>query len=377
MTDLTLSFLPLTDAAPIIVAHARGLFLEQDIRSILRRETSWTASRDSLSRGNVQAAHMLFSMPVAAACGLLGGNQAPLVVPWVMSRNGQGVSLNDSFKGTVADDARALRPAAIEGRDSGRPIVFGHTLRVGTHAMLLRYWLAAGGIDPENDVALITVPPPQMVENLRGGRMHGFCVGEPWNARAQAADLGYTAITSGEIWPGHPEKVCAFTADFAREHSAIVISVLKALHRAGEWLEDPANHDEAAALLAQPEYLNCDPSDVRDRLGGFVDYGDGRRMHLPQSVAFSRPSSNRPRESHAIWFLTQFRRWGLLFGEPDYSAVAASVMRSDLYEEVVDALGINDPAPVDGPEILFDGCVFDPESPADYLRSLDCVHTQG
>jgi nitrate/nitrite transport system substrate-binding protein len=320
---------------------------------------------------------MLFSMPVAAACGLLGGNEAPFVIPWVLSRNGQGISLNKSFLGNVAGDARALRRAAFEGRDAGRPLVFGHTLRVGTHAMLLRYWLAAGGIDPEQDVALITVPPPQMVENIRGGRLHGFCVGEPWNARAVTAGLGYTAVTSGEIWPNHPEKVCAFTAEFAREQPATVVAALKALHRAGEWLEDPANHDEAAALLAQPEHLNCDATDIRDRLGGVVDYGDGRREHIKESLAFSRPSSNRPRESHAIWFLTQFRRWGLLFGEPDYAAVAAGVIRADLYHEVVDALGMNDPAPVDAPETFFDGSVFDPDSPADYLRSLDCVHLQG
>jgi nitrate/nitrite transport system substrate-binding protein len=377
LTPLTFSFLPLTDAAPIIVAHAKGWFRQHGIEAALRRESSWTSSRDSLSRGQVQAAHMLYSMPVAAACGLLGQHQVPLVIPWVLSRNGQGISLGRQFLGEVKAAAAALRPTVRTNRDAGRPLVFGHTLRVGTHALLLRYWLAAGGIDPEQDVALITVPPPQMVENMRGGRMHGFCVGEPWNLRAQVDQLGYTAVTSGEIWPDHPEKVCAFTAAFAQENPDTVVAALKALHAAGTWLAEPSHHPEAAALLARPEYLNCNATHLLDRMGGFVDYGDGRRQQVDHALTFAGPSAHRPRESHAIWFITQFRRWGLLFGEPDYPAIAARALRTDLYEETLAQLGLPDPAPVDLPETFGDGRVFDPEAPADYVRSFDLVHTQG
>jgi nitrate/nitrite transport system substrate-binding protein len=377
VTKLTFSFLPLSDAAPIIVAHAQGWFREHGITSTLRRETSWTAVRDALNAGTAHAAQMLFGMPVAAACGLLGNDQPPLVVPWVLSRNGQGITLNRKYLGAAGDDARALRSAAIAGRNRGRPLVFGHTLRVGTHAMWLRYWLAAGGIDPDHDVALITVPPPQMVANMRTARMDGFCVGEPWNARALAEELGFTAITSQEIWPDHPEKVCAFTARFAQENPHTVVAALKALHTAGQWLDDPAHHDEAAALLAQPEYLNCDVAWVRARLGADFAYGDGRTSHLPHAMTFAQPSANRPRESHAVWFLTQLRRWGLLFGEPDYAAIAGRVIRADLYERAIDELGISDPAPIDGPETLFDGRVFDPESPADYVRNFECKHLNG
>lgn len=377
MQTLTLSFLPLTDAAPILVAHAQGWFHERGIDAMLRRESSWTSSRDSLSRGTAQAAHMLFSMPVAGACGLLGQDQSPLVIPWVLSRNGQAITLNRKYLGAVTGDAAALRARAQERRDAGRPLVFGHTLRIGTHAMLLRYWLASGAIDPDRDVALITVPPPQMVENMRGGRMDGFCVGEPWNARALAGELGYTAITSQEIWPDHPEKVCAFTAEFARENPATVVAALQALYTAAVWLDQPENHAEAAALLARPEYLNCDEALIRSRLGATVDYGDGRVRQLPRGLCFSGPSFNRPRESHATWFLTQFRRWGMLFGEPDYAAIAAQTIRADLYEQVVAELGLSDPAPIDGPETFGDGRVFDPDAPADYLRSFQPALTLG
>jgi len=360
----------LTDAAPLIVAHEKGLFREQGLNVTLRRAASWTALRDAVNKGETHAAQMLFSMPVASACGLLGLNQKPLIVPWVLSRNGQAITLHNAYKGKVATDAKNLRAAAIEGRDSGRPLVFGHTLRVGTHALWLRYWLAAGDIHPGNDVALITVPPAQMVSNMRSARMDGFCVGEPWNARASANELGYTAITSQEIWPNHPEKVFAFTEEFARQQPATVVASLKALYQAGVWLDDPLNRSEAAALLARPEYLDCDPAWIAARLGELTSYGDGRTAPNTHPMTFSSGNTNRPRVSHAIWFLTQFRRWGLHYGKPDYAGIAARIIRADFFETALSELGVTTPSPFDGPETLFDGKVFDPTRPEVYATSF-------
>jgi nitrate/nitrite transport system substrate-binding protein len=377
VAELILGFVPLTDAAPLIVAQAKGLFREYGLNVTLRRETSWTALRDTLNRGETHAAHMLFSMPVAAAAGLLGLDQKPLIVPWVLSRNGQGITLNKRYEGKVAGDARALRAAAIAGRDTGRPLIFGHTLRVGTHALWLRYWLGAGGIHSGNDVALITVPPPQMAANMRSARMDGFCVGEPWNARALVEGLGYTAITTQEIWPDHPEKVCAFTEEFAHLHPRSVVATLKALHQAGAWLDDPANHDETAALLAGPEFLNCDPAWIASRLGEKTGYGDGRVAPNPHPVTFARRAANRPRASHAVWFLTQYRRWGLHFGVPDYAGVAAQVIRPEFHEQALRELGVLDLSPADGPETLFDGKVFDPAAPERYAESFELKSLQG
>jgi nitrate/nitrite transport system substrate-binding protein len=370
LTDLAFGFMALTDAAPVIVAQARGLFLEQGLNVTLRRATNWSALRTAINQGETQGAQMLFSMPVASACGLLGLDQKPLIVPWVLSRNGQAVTLHHTYKGKVTTDAKALRAAAIEGRDSGRPLVFGHTLRIGTHALWLRYWLAAGGIHPGNDIALITVPPAQMVYNMRSGRMDGFCAGEPWNARALAEGVGYTALTSQEIWPDHPEKVFAFSEEFGREHPRTVIAALKALYKAGVWLDDPANHAEAAALLARPEYLDCDQNWIAARLGELTTYGDGRTSPNTHPMTFSRRHANRPRVSHAIWTLTQFRRWGLHYDEPDYAGIASRVIRSDFHETALHELGITDPCPPDGSETLFDGKVFDHTQPEAYARSF-------
>ncbi|MBK9992303.1 MAG: ABC transporter substrate-binding protein [Verrucomicrobia bacterium] len=369
--ELAFGFMALTDAAPLIVAHEKGLFREQGLNVTLRRAASWTGLRDAVNKGETHGAQMLFSMPVASACGLLGINQKPLIIPWVLSRNGQAITLHNTYKGKVAADAKNLRDAAIEGRDSGRPLVFGHTLRVGTHALWLRYWLAAGGIHPGNDVALITVPPAQMVSNMRSARMDGFCSGEPWNARAVAEELGYTATTSQEIWPDHPEKVFAFTEEFAQQHPTTVVASLKALYQAGIWLDDPANRNEAAALLARPEYLDCDPAWITARLGELTTYGDGRTAPNKHPMSFARGNASRPRASHAIWILTQFRRWGLHYGKPDYAGLAARVIRPDFYETALKELGVAPSSPFDGPETLFDGKVFDPTRPEVYATSFN------
>jgi nitrate/nitrite transport system substrate-binding protein len=377
--ELSFSFVPLTDAAPFIVAHEKGMFAEQDIASTLRRETSWTGLRDSLNSGASHAAQMLFSMPLAAACGLLSTDQKPLIAPWVINRNGQGITLKKAYEGKVSGSAKMLHKAAIEGRDAGRPLVFGHTLRIGTHAMWLRYWLAAGGIDPTRDVALITVPPPQMVKNMRTAAMDGFCVGEPWNARAVADNLGFTAITSQEIWPDHPEKVCAFTEDFARENPRTVVAVLKALYQASQWLDAPANNNEAAALLSHPNHLNCAQELIRSRLGTEINYGDGRKVTLSQGLTFSERGAGRPQEDQALWFLTQLRRWGLHFGPPDYHAISARVIRTEFYEQALEELGVPEgrPGTQAGSLSLFDGKPFDPADPERYARSFELNNLQG
>jgi nitrate/nitrite transport system substrate-binding protein len=370
VTLLTVSFLPLTDAAPFLVAQAKGLFKQHGVEVALRRESSWTALRDALNKGTSQAAQIRFGMPAAAACGLLGDKQKPLVVPWILSRNGQAITLSNRHRGVVTSDSSALLALARERRDAGRPLVFGHTLRVGTHAMWLRYWLAAGGIHPDEDVALITVPPPQMVGNMKTRSVDGFCVGEPWNARAISEGLGYTAVTSQEIWPDHPEKVCAFSGEFAEENPDTVVATLKSLHQAGLWLDDEANHDEAATLLAQPDFLNCDAAWIRCRLGPKVDYGDGRTRSLDHSLVFAKDGVNRPSPGYAVWFLTQLRRWGLHYGTPDYSGVSTRVMRPDIYERVVAELGLTDTEPTDPKEAFFDGKVFDPSDPEGYATGF-------
>jgi nitrate/nitrite transport system substrate-binding protein len=363
IADLRFGFLPLTDAAPLLVAMAKGYFAAEGLQAQAVRLSSWTASRDALQDGTIHVAQMLYGMPVASRLGILGHDAAPLVVPWILSRGGQAITLAKRHAGVVGSDARALYRLAVERRDAGRPLVFAQTLPPGTHAMWLRYWLAEGGIDPDRDVALITIPPPMMVKNLAGGRLDGFCAGEPWNAIAQQNGAGFTAVTSDCVWPGHPEKVCAVREDFAERHPLTVKAVLRALLAAGRWCDDPANASELAALLSAPEHLDCAVDMVKSRLQTGFDLGDGRIAGAGAVPRFSGPGMHVPQAGECLWFLSQYRRWGFVAGVPDYHAITASILRPDLCREALAEAGVaagdHAPATPSGPPGLESG---DPEA---------------
>jgi nitrate/nitrite transport system substrate-binding protein len=245
------------------------------------------------------------------------------------------------------------------------------TLQPGTHAMWLRYWLAAGGINPDIDVALITIPPPMMVMNMRAGRLDGFCAGEPWNLRAVEEELGFTAVLSEEIWPDHPEKVLAFTEEFSEAHPNSVKATLKALHEASIWCDEENNRDELAAILEQPQYLACPAKTIKSRLGATVDCGNGRIVRNLRGLTFSRRQCNYPQPKFAVWWLSQFRRWAMLPSAPDYLGVAARVMRPDLYEAAMNELGVPHGRPEFTSETLLDGKVFDPAQPEKYAADFE------
>ena len=369
--QLTFGILPLTDCAPISVGHSKGFFAKHGIESKILRFRNWTETRDGLMGGQAHAAQMLFGMPVAAAVGKLGADHRPLVIPWILSRNGQAITVSVSHRELLNSSARDLRALARERRDSGRPLVFAMTLQPGTHAMWLRYWLAAGGVNPQTDVALITIPPSMMVANMRAGRLDGFCVGEPWNTKAVEEKLGFTAILSEEIWPDHPEKVLAFSEEFAETHPNSVKATLKALHEASVWCDEETNRDELAALLAEPCYLNCAPSLIKSRLGSRIDCGNGRIATGLRGVTFSRGDCNYPQPKFAVWWLSQFRRWMMLPSAPDYLGVATRVMRPDFYEATMDELGLSHSRVNFAPETLLDGKSFDPADPEGYAANFD------
>jgi nitrate/nitrite transport system substrate-binding protein len=368
---LTFGILPLTDCAPIVVAHEKGFFERHGIRSRVTKFGSWTASRDGLLSGKAHAAHMLFGMPVAAAVGKLGAEHKPLVIPWILNRNGQAITVSVRHRELFAINARDLRAFAQERRERGRPMVFAMTLQPGTHAMWLRYWLAAGGINPDSDVALITIPPPMMVANMRAERLDGFCAGEPWNVRAVEEGLGFTAVLSEEIWPDHPEKVLAVTEEFSEAHPNSVKATLKALHEASLWCDDETNRDELATILEQPPYLDCPAGMIKSRLGAKIDLGGGRTVSALRGLTFSNRDCNYPQPKFAVWWLSQFRRWSMLPSAPDYLGVAARVMRPDFYEAAMNELGASHGRAEFAPEVLFDGKVFDPSEPEKYAADFE------
>jgi len=377
VTDIKIGIIALTDCSPFVIAHEKGFFKKYGINATISKGASWAAIRDSLSNGDIQCTHMLIGMPIASTMGLLGSPKKPMIVPWIVNRNGQAITLKSDLKGKVAADPKALKPIVDAAKTAGTPMTFAMTFPPGTHAMWMRYYLGAGGIDPDKDIALATVPPPQMVANMKVGKMDGFCVGEPWNARAIADGIGFTSLATQAIWKDHPEKVCAFTEEFAEKNPKTVKAVLKALHEASVWLDDLANRPEQAKIVSAASYINCPEEIILGRMLGKYDYGDGRVEEDPNYMIFSQRNCNYPQEKYCTWWLSQFRRWGMVEGAPDYAGVAKQVMRSDIYEEAMKELGYTHAGANMEPETLFDGVTFDPAKPEEYAASFAIKSLKG
>src|SRR6185295_12483712 len=360
-TKLRCGIIALTDCSPLVSGAEKGFFKKHGLDVVIAKGANWAAIRDSLSSGDNQMTHMLIGMPIASTMGLLGSPKKPMVIPWLLNRNGQAITLKADWKGKVGADPKAIKPFVEKAKSLGEPLAFAMTFPPGTHAMWMRYYLAAGGINPDKDVALITVPPPQMVANMKISKMDGFCVDEPWNARAIADKIGYTAVTTQDIWKDHPEKVCAFTADFADKNPKTVKAVLKGLHEASVWLDDLNNRPEQCDIVSKPNYINCQKEIILGRLQGKLDYGDGRAIQDEFYMHFSKRNCNFPQPAYAKWWLTQFRRWGMVTGVPDYAGVASKVMRGDIYTEAMKEIGVTDRAQDDSGWEMFDGMKFDPK----------------
>ncbi|HVZ24112.1 MAG TPA: CmpA/NrtA family ABC transporter substrate-binding protein [Vicinamibacterales bacterium] len=367
--NVRFGIIALTDCAPIVIAHELGYFKKFGIASVVSKEASWAVIRDKLSLGENQATHMLIGMPLASTMGLAGAPVKPVVVPWLLNRNGQAITLNNTIKAAGVRTPQALKPLVDKARAAGSPMTFAMTFPPGTHAMWLRYWLASGGIHPDKDVSLITIPPPQMIANMKVGKMDGFCVGEPWNNRAIVDGIGYTAVTSQQIWKDHPEKVCAFTEDFATKNPKTVKAVLKALHLASVDLDKLENRPKFAEIIARPTYINCPTAIILERLQGKYVYGDGRSEQDPSYMIFSSRGCNYPQRLFATWWLTQFRRWGMVKGAPDYAGLSKRVMRPDLYLDAMKELGVAPAITELSKATLFDGA-FDASDPDRYARAF-------
>jgi nitrate/nitrite transport system substrate-binding protein len=359
----------LTDCAPIVMAHELGYFKKFGIDSVISKEASWAVIRDKLSLGENQATHMLIGMPIASTMGLAGSPVKPMVIPWLLNRNGQAITLNNKLKAAGVRNPKQLKPLADKAKAAGDPLTFAMTFPPGTHAMWMRYWLASGGIHPDKDVNLITIPPAQMVANMKVDKMDGFCVGEPWNKRAIEDNIGFTAITTQQMWKDHAEKVCAFTEEFATRNPKTVKAILKALHLSSQYLDNLENRAKAAEVIARPTYINCPTAIILERLLGKYEYGDGRVEQDPNYMIFSSRNCNYPHQIYGKWWLTQLRRWGMTKGAPDYAGIPKKVLRSDLYLEAMKEMGVKVTVTEEQKITLFDG-TFDGKDPDRYARSF-------
>ena len=380
----TLGFIALTDAAPLIIAKEKGFFAKHGMPDVqVVKQTSWAATRDNLELGSksggIDGAHILTPMPYLLTAGKITKTKQPLPM-YILARlnvNGQGLSLSNEFlkeKVTLSDPK--LKQIADKKKASGKLLKAAMTFPGGTHDLWMRYWLAANGIDPNKDADLVVVPPPQMVANMQTGTMDTFCVGEPWNQRLVNKKLGYTAAITGELWNYHPEKAFSMRADWVDKNPKAAKALLMAVQEAQMWCEDPANLDELCEITAKDKYFKCSVSDIKPRLAGTFEYGDGRKAtDTPLKMHFwkEKDSYSFPYKSHDLWFLTEDIRWGYLPQNTDTKALIDKVNRSDLWKEAAIAIGQEGAIPASdsrGKETFFDGVVFDPENPKAYLDSL-------
>jgi len=365
-----IGIIALTDCSSIVMAHELGLFKKHGIESTISKEASWAVIRDRLTLGENQATHMLLGMPYASTMGLLGSPVKPMIIPFYLNKNGQAITLTKELRDKGVKTPPQLKPLVMEAKTKGAPMTFAMTYPPGTHAMWIRYWLASGGINPDKDVSLITIPPPQMVANMKVGKMDGYCVGEPWPARAIADGIGFTAITTQQMWKDHPEKVLAFTEEFATKNPRTVKAVMRAVLEASQWIDKLENRPKMAEVVSQPQYINTTKEVILGRLLGDYDYGDGRKEKDKLYMTFFDRYTNFPLKSHGVWWLSQFRRWGMVKEAPDYKGIVDRVHRPDIYREVARELGVEAPREDMKKETFWDGVTFDPADPEKYAKSF-------
>jgi len=410
--ELTFGFIKLTDMAPLAVAYEQGYFLDEGLFVTLEAQANWKVLLDGVIDGQLDGAHMLAGQPLAATIGY--GTEAHIVTPFSMDLNGNAITVSneiwDAMKPNVpkmADgrpqhpiSASALKPVVEEYTAAGKPFNMGMVFPVSTHNYELRYWLAAGGIEPgyysaDNitgqigaEALLSVTPPPQMPATMDAGTIYGYAVGEPWNQQAVFKGIGVPVITDYQMWKNNPEKVFGITNEFAEDYPNTTKAVVKALIRAAIWLDenDNANRDEAVEILSRPEYVGADPEVIANSMTGFFEFEKGDKRDIPDFNVFFRYNATYPYYSDAIWYLTQMRRWGQISeakSDEWYIDAAKSVYRPDIYLEAArllvdagmaneadfpwDSDGFKAPTPA---EDIIDGIAYDGKAPNAYIDSL-------
>ncbi|MNZ35786.1 Nitrate transport protein NrtA precursor [compost metagenome] len=335
----------------------------------LKRQSSWANLRDKLVSGELDAAHSLYGLIYAVHLGIGGVAATDMAVLMGLNQNGQSINLSRGLQALGVTSPEALDRHVHQTRSK---LTFAQTFPTGTHAMWLYYWLASQGIHPLLDVDSVVVPPPQMVAHLRAGRIDGFCVGEPWSASAVQQDLGFTLATTQTIWPDHPEKVLGCTRAFVEQYPNTARALVMAILEASRFIEESSeNRRSTAQLLSAAQYLDTPLECIEPRLlGDYVD-GLGNRWQDPHALRFHGEGEvNLPYLSDGMWFMTQFRRWGLLRDDPDYLAVARQVQQLDLYREAASAVGVAARGKEMRSSQLIDGKTWDGSDPAGYARSF-------
>ncbi len=380
---VTLGFIALTDAAPLIIAKEKGIFAKYGLPEVnIVKQASWGTTRDNLelggAGGGIDGAHILSPLPYLIASGKITKNsvKVPMYILARLNLNGQAISIAGNYAADgVGLNSQSFGAAVAKAKAGGKEVRCAVTFPGGTHDLWMRYWLAAGGINPDKDISTIVVPPPQMVANMKINTMEAFCVGEPWGSQLINQKIGFSALTTGELWKNHPEKALGMRADWVDTNPKAAKALLMAVLEAQQWCDKLENKDEMCAILSGREWFKVPVEDILDRSKGLYDYGSGRvEKDSPHLMKFWRDNASYPYQSHDLWFLTENQRWGYQPRDLDTKALIKAVNREDLWREAAKSLGVAASAiPTSlsrGIETMFDGKVFDPTNPEAYLKSL-------
>ncbi len=370
--EVKIGFIPLTDCASVVMASVMGFDKKHGVTILPNKEASWAGVRDKLVSGELDFAHALYGLIYGVHMGTAGPKK-DMAVLMTLNHNGQAITLSKKLADKGATDGAGLaKMMTAEKRPTDQPFTFAQTFPTGTHAMWLYYWMAAHGINPMKDAKVITVPPPQMVANMRVGNMDGYCVGEPWNHRAIIDGVGVTAITTQDIWKDHPEKVLGTSAEFVKKYPNTARAVTAAILEAGKWIDASlGNKNKMAETIADKSYVNTGVDAINQRILGRYQNGMGKTWDDPNHMKFSADGAvNFPYLSDGMWFITQHKRWGLIKEHPDYLAVAKQVNQIDIYKQAATAAKVSVPKEVMRSSKLMDGVVWDGKDPKKYADSF-------
>nr|WP_315166557.1 CmpA/NrtA family ABC transporter substrate-binding protein [uncultured Flavobacterium sp.] len=367
-----LGFIPLTDCSPIVMAKELGLFKKYGVEVVVTKESSWANVRDKILTGELDGAHCLYSMPFSVYTGVGGKAGSEMKIAMMLNVNGQAITLSNDFCGKVGfKQMNKVTPVVAAKLKAEREVTFAMTFPGGTHDLWLRNWMSIAGLN-QKAVKIITIPPPQMVANMKVGNMDGYCVGEPWGGVAVKQGIGFTQVASQDIWKDHPEKALVVNKDFSAKRKADLVKVMKAVMEACKWLDVPANRRKAAAIIGKAPYVNAPADVIEARLMGDYNLGcnQGVEVYDNDYMLFHKGGMvNFPRKSHAIWAMAQFVRFGYLKEAPNYAAIADKLILDDLYKEVAASMKVKVPNDDMKPfSLTMDKTVFDPSNPATYLK---------
>lgn len=367
-TEVKVGFIPLTDCASVVMASVLGFDKKYGIKITPTKEASWASVRDKLINGDIDAAHVLYGLIYGIHLGV-GGPKKEMAQLMTLNHNGQAITLSKKLADAGAVDGPSV--AALMKKEK-RDFTFAQTFPTGTHAMWLYYWLASAGINPMKDAKIITVPPPQMVANMRVGNMDGYCVGEPWGHRAIADGIGITGVTTQDIWKDHPEKVLGTTAEFVQKYPNTSRAMIMAVLEASRWIDASlSNRMKMADTVANTAYVNTSVDVINQRILGRYQNGLGKTWDDPNHMKFFNDGYvNFPYLSDGMWFLSQHRRWGLLKDDPDYLGVAKQINKIDLYKQAASQLKVSVPKDAMRTSKLIDGVTWDGKDPKKYAMSF-------